>query len=1252
MKEVSYMKKTSRLVSLLLVLTMVLSLIPAALAEDAVTTVKVDLKSGSPFDGTGTISDPYEFYVGDSFRLDRQTWADKNHTRTAIYDERVTTTSENLKSSGSYLSYYSSSSYSSYSADTFYCNYATANNSNEMGVVGVYYGCSERTYNYTTQDYVKCADYVGIKTTGSSYSSYTYEKDFGTNIPNGVFVRVFSKASYVYVNGTSSTSTSVTLLKNGSDTVTASVYPASARQVLTFGHSDLVTPSYNSTTGKITLTSNGKIGEELLYVYADEGTSHEVYATIDVKVADSAVVTLKKGSTVVATSEEAGSASILVGDSYELTGSVATSSSGSTKLTWSSSTPSVVTGHIVNNDSSRYQISALKAGDATITATNTSNGTTVTATYKLHVTGVATSVTIKENDETTKGKDVEVSSIENIAYNTFPGNSTMKLLVDVLPTDVNKESAVWTVADCALLNICDVESGAPKVVSDKLVFKQTSGSHTFDGGTIFLKPGIGKTGSTTVSVSVGGKSKSITVTVVENTNIRDVVVIHPYSDYYARKSTSSDTILAQFNKAYPTVPCQVANETETIIGEYPIPVKWLYVENIDTTTNPNTATIVGYLANAEGNIKFTYDNAKQYPKTAAVDPLTKNIVTVKATLTDEAIVVSNKVTASTGTEVLLPGAQVKLTCAATSDPTSGVTLKYQWRKDGAAITGATSSTYTFTVPQNSVDAASSYKITCDVTATKGDKTSAALSSNVITLEVDREYAIDLSLDKSTAYVGATVTATGKVYKDGVLQTGSSFNWTLLDSSGATLNSNLATVSNSSGSVGSVLLRAVPSTSSQLITIRGTVRLNGKDYSAEKTVTAQPAICETIKTPAGTGATMNTTAISSAVKKALDNANLVPYYLKFTGTTGGTLYKNSTATSTLGDVACYLTPSSSSYQKLADVYFRPTSNVANRSANYTVYDANGNVLCSGAIVYDESAVAGIQVTANGASFVSCGASAELKEGYSNLSYVKFTLPANNEGRLYSSYTSIMKNTPASASDSFYVSGSSSLIDNVYFLPAADCPTTVKIKFAAYSGGGNNFENGELTFTVSKKISSATFTDVSSATGFSWAADSIDFMANAGFIKGTNATGTQFSPSGNLIRGDLVVMLYRMAGEPSVTGIKNPFNDVKATDYYYNAILWAYDKKVVSGATKNTFEPRSNVTREQIAAILWRYSDSPASTGSVSGYTDSGRISPYAVDAMKWAIGKGYITGNTATTLNPRGNATRAQVAVMLHRFLTK
>ena len=138
---------------------------------------------------------------------------------------------------------------------------------------------------------------------------------------------------------------------------------------------------------------------------------------------------------------------------------------------------------------------------------------------------------------------------------------------------------------------------------------------------------------------------------------------------------------------------------------------------------------------------------------------------------------------------------------------------------------------------------------------------------------------------------------------------------------------------------------------------------------------------------------------------------------------------------------------------------------------------------------------------------------------------------------------------------------------------------------------------------------------------------------------------------MTRGDFVLMLYRLAGKPSVSGLTNPFTDVSSANYYYAAVLWAYRNNVVTGVDSKTFAPKKNITREQIAATLYRLAGSPSASGSVTGYYDSSKIHNYALSAMKWAVANGVLAGSSGY-LNPTSNANRAEVATMLHRYLTK
>ena len=237
------------------------------------------------------------------------------------------------------------------------------------------------------------------------------------------------------------------------------------------------------------------------------------------------------------------------------------------------------------------------------------------------------------------------------------------------------------------------------------------------------------------------------------------------------------------------------------------------------------------------------------------------------------------------------------------------------------------------------------------------------------------------------------------------------------------------------------------------------------------------------------------------------------------------------------------------------------------------------------------------------------------------------------------------------DQFYLSGTSAknlYLDSVFFLPAADCSTQIRLAFTVYGTSGTQLGSGELTVRVASKTASSVFSDVNART-CSWAANAVDFMNEYGLVKGTGTS--TFGWKGNMTRGDFVLILYRNAGSPSVYGVSNPFTDVKSTDYYYEAVLWAYRNNVVNGTSTTTFGPKGKITREQIASILWRLAGKPVYSASLRSYTDYASVSDYAYDAMSWAVGSGYVKGSGAK-LSPKNNATRAEVAVMLHRYLTK
>ena len=185
--------------------------------------------------------------------------------------------------------------------------------------------------------------------------------------------------------------------------------------------------------------------------------------------------------------------------------------------------------------------------------------------------------------------------------------------------------------------------------------------------------------------------------------------------------------------------------------------------------------------------------------------------------------------------------------------------------------------------------------------------------------------------------------------------------------------------------------------------------------------------------------------------------------------------------------------------------------------------------------------------------------------------------------------------------------------------------------------------EVTFTNGK----LPFTDVRES---DWFYDDVVFAYENGLFSGTS--DTTFSPNTSMTRAMLVTVLYRLEGQPAVNG-RSGFSDVQYNGYYEDAVTWAADNGIVNGTSTSTFSPNVNVTREQMAAILYRYAQykkyNTAASSSLNGFTDQASVSGYATASLEWAVAEKLVNGS-AGKLMPTGNATRAQVAAILHRFV--
>ena len=182
----------------------------------------------------------------------------------------------------------------------------------------------------------------------------------------------------------------------------------------------------------------------------------------------------------------------------------------------------------------------------------------------------------------------------------------------------------------------------------------------------------------------------------------------------------------------------------------------------------------------------------------------------------------------------------------------------------------------------------------------------------------------------------------------------------------------------------------------------------------------------------------------------------------------------------------------------------------------------------------------------------------------------------------------------------------------------------------------FTNGKLPFTDVRESD--------------WFYEDVAFAYENGLFAGTS--DTTFSPNASMTRAMLVTVLYRLEGQPAVNG-RSGFSDVQYNGYYEDAVTWAADNGIVNGTSTTTFSPNANVTREQMAAILYRYAQykkyNTAASSSLNGFTDHASVSGYAAASLEWAVAEKLVNGS-AGKLMPTGNATRAQVAAILHRFV--
>ena len=162
---------------------------------------------------------------------------------------------------------------------------------------------------------------------------------------------------------------------------------------------------------------------------------------------------------------------------------------------------------------------------------------------------------------------------------------------------------------------------------------------------------------------------------------------------------------------------------------------------------------------------------------------------------------------------------------------------------------------------------------------------------------------------------------------------------------------------------------------------------------------------------------------------------------------------------------------------------------------------------------------------------------------------------------------------------------------------------------------------------------------------WFASAVRYVTGKSLMNGKSTTA--FAPNENMSRAMLATVLYRMSGETAEAD--SSFRDVSSSAYYAAAVSWASSEGIVNGTGADAFSPNASITREQLAAVLYRYAGEPSVSADLSAYTDTVDISPYASKAVEWCVAKGILSGESATRLAPQDTATRAECAAMLQRF---
>lgn len=359
----------------------------------------------------------------------------------------------------------------------------------------------------------------------------------------------------------------------------------------------------------------------------------------------------------------------------------------------------------------------------------------------------------------------------------------------------------------------------------------------------------------------------------------------------------------------------------------------------------------------------------------------------------------------------------------------------------------------------------------------------------------------------------------------------------------------------------------------------------------------------------------------------------------------------------GDKTFYLDPGKNQYD-LETLSYQAGSKKGSHEATFTVYyyktssSRTATATHEGTIKFEVSATTSITTTtplkaANVMSFAYELAAIQNMGGNNNV-YIEFTALPINGKLVYDFGTTTQQDVTLNKAYYLAAASGQAQLSRVTYVPSYSSSKVIKydtIGVKCYDKKDNSVK-GTINIAVQYAQFSAQFTDVKD----SKYADSVDYLYNQKIT--TGMTATTFGLTENVTRGQFVTFLYRAAGSPAVTGVTNKFTDVKAADYYYNAVLWAVKNGITSGRSDTIFDPTAPVNHQEMATFLYRYDVNylghPGTLGGSSYVTDFSSVDSWAQNPVKWASNKGIIDYGA---MQPKNAATRATVALWLHRMLT-